>query len=265
MKSANGNMPLSQNIGYSPCISIGKRTEPNCGQSFGGLTAEDIERKENQKELVKTSYCMAIQNGSYIVLASDSRSTTMGKNGEILRISDEFEKIVYLPTAKIAFIGAGINTFNGIPFADFVRKHEDALVGKNVHEALLYIANLMKENLCERETNGKSIYKCETVTLLAAKGLKAEWCDVYTDREIRCLPLQLLWKVGQSDDVISRLYLNGNGLMISTDDLTLQELVNFAKHIVEAQISYAFFKKDNPNIGGAVQICVMGKNGKVEL
>ena len=160
-------------------------TNTTCSQSFKlrDFTAED--RENSRMETAKMSYCFALKNTSYIVLASDSRSSfTPDATLTRTSYSDGFEKIVYLPKAEIAFITAGRNIFKDRPITDYLRSLEPELIGKSAAKALVYVDEQLRPMLQDNDI----------VNLLAVKGLDAHYCDIKKEKEFNCLPLDATWR-----------------------------------------------------------------------
>ena len=235
-------------------------------QSFGvSSTAKTFDpnqylydRKREECELM--SFCVAVKTDSYIVLASDSRSCVMSNtspNG-ILHFSDNFEKIVHLPTADISFIAAGQNRFNKLPICDYLRSVESKLIGLSIDKALVYVAEHLKEMMPE----------AGITHLLAAKRQEAFYCDLAQAGDIELKPLNALWRAGQQTDIVERLYLASEGektLNIDISAMSLEDTIAFAKHIINTQIEYNYFAGRVPTIGGPIQVCALSKDGQVSI
>ena len=107
-----------------------------------------------------------------------------------------------------------------------------------------------------------------TVSFLAAKGQEAFYCDIAQEGNINTTPLDSIWRVGQQIDVVERLYLASEGdltrtLDVEVNSMSLDDMTDFAKHIINTQVEYNYFARRVPTIGGPVQICMLSKDGKV--
>ena len=212
--------------------------------------------KELKERDASLSYCLALKNNSYIVLASDSRSCVTANTPPhaILSFVDNFEKIVYLPKAEIAFISAGKNRFGDIPFADFLRCIENNLAGKSLRESLEHVSKSIQPHLAEGNV----------VNLLAVKSLDAEFCDIHKDEIIGCNTVSAMWRAGQIGCGIDAMYLDDKGnLKVNVSCMSLCDMVDFAKHIINTQMEFNRYTGNVPLIGGEVQIMAFSKDGKI--
>ena len=79
-------------------------------------------KKEDRK---KMSFALIVVLENEIYIASDSRSTLIGANGEKQYFSDDYQKIVIVPETNKVVLSIGSNDFDGQNLTEIVHNLED--------------------------------------------------------------------------------------------------------------------------------------------
>lgn len=224
-------------------------------QPYNTTVLYTSEETAKQKEQLQMSYCIALANDRYIVLAADSRSIIPTEDG-IGQIDDAFRKILYLPQVDTTIITAGTNRIQKeenmpfIPITDFLSSIENELAehSTTAHEIIEYLVVSLQE----------LIDNADAINLLLIKNGEGYYADVKA-RDYQINKMETIWRAGSCIGTVDRMYSDPTGLTISVPDFSLQDMIRFAKHAIASQIEYLYFTRQPSAIGGPIQICVIDK------
>lgn len=250
-------MLTSSNIGLSYQINNTHFVLPNYkSEGYTCIDSTKEKRDQIQEEQKSMSYCLALKNKSYIVLASDSRSVTLNAKN-VTFIEDNFPKILYLKKSDIVIVCGGKNRYDNIPITDFIKSVESSLYHKDLDTMIEYIASKIQEKM----------FPNDITNILIAKGLEAKYCDI-TKNNVVINTLQAVWRCGSSNNLFNQMYIKTENqkemLTVDLDAFTLPDLIWFAKHIITTQMEYTYFTRNFSYIGGPIQILVLDKNGVID-
>lgn len=235
--------------------------------SYNPVTEEEKEKKyleELQKRTLQKSmsYTNALISQNRIVMSSDSRSVIVRDN-KIIKYSDSFQKIVFLPLLQVGLALAGINMIDNLPITDFLLQNDMEKTG-SVSEKLENIALLLQQHMPEQK---------DTYINIACGGFENGTAalyntDVRKNQEFVVHQSELLWETGAVRRAIQMFredFSQENGECtisggLRIDFCSVKDMIEFSDFLVRTNMFVD--KKINgiPFTGGPVQTLLL-ENG----
>ena len=185
-------------------------------------------------------YAIALRGKSEILLAS----TTLD--------SESPHHVFKLPKAELAFAIHGNIMPHNMSVEEYLCNLETELIGKSVIMALHYVSERIYPFLKDGES----------ISILAAKGLDARFCDIQKE-SIITQPLPSLWCSEPLDSVVDFCLCNNDDIPFSPMDIN--DMKVFAIHIFDIQRRCYRYKHKLPFVGGRLKFLIIKENGPINV